>query len=152
MKQTPRTRKLSETIREIVASLIQDEIADPRLELVTVTGVDVTPDVSVATVYVIAHGDEARYEEVLAGLASANGRIRSLLGRRLHTRLTPELRFDIDRSVDEGLRITQALKVVPPSLLADERAGEDESADAPAHPGEDDADSDGDPSREEPGA
>jgi ribosome-binding factor A len=152
MKQTPRTRKLSETIRELVASILQDEIADPRLDLVTVTGVDVTPDVSMATVYVIAHGGEDRYDEVLAGLASANGRIRSLVGRRLHTRVTPELRFAIDRSVDEGLRITEALKVVPPSLLAEERAGEDESVEAPFDPGEDDADADGDPSREEPGA
>ena len=152
MKQTPRTRKLSETIREIVASILQDEISDPRLELVTVTGVDVAPDVSVATVFVIAHGDEKRYEEVLAGFASAGGRIRSLLGARLHTRVTPELRFEIDRSVDEGIRITEALKTVPPSLLAEERAGEDGSADAPgSHPRED-ADADADPSREEPGA
>ena len=152
MKQTPRTRKLAETVREIVASILMDEISDPRLELVTVTGAQVAPDVSVATVFVIAHGDEERYEEVLAGLASASGRIRSLLGARLHTRVTPELRFEIDRSVDEGFRISEALKVVPPSLLAEERAGEDGSTDSPVDHLEDDADADGDPSREEPGA
>jgi ribosome-binding factor A len=117
MKQTPRTRKVNESVREIIASILLDEISDPRLRLVTVTGAEVSPDISVATVYVTAHGDEARYEEVLAGLESARGRIRSLLGRRIKTRLTPELRFAIDTSVDQGMRVTEALKQVPPSLL-----------------------------------
>jgi len=152
VKQTPRTRKFGETIREIVASILQEDIADPRLRLVTVTAVHAAGDLSVATVYVTAHGDEERYAEVLAGLASAKGRIRSLLGARLHARVTPELRFEIDDSVDEGFRIVEALKTVPPSLLADERAGEDESVESPGFGSEDDADSDGDPSREESGA
>lgn len=152
MKQTPRTRKLGETIREIVASILQEDVADPRLRLVTVTAAQVTSDLSVATVYVTAHGDEQRYAEVLEGLESAKGRIRSLLGARLHARITPELRFEIDDSVDAGFRIAEALKTVPPTLLAEERAGEDESVESPNLGFEDDADSDGDPAREEPGA
>ena len=48
MKQTPRTRKLNESVREAVASILVDEIADPRLALVTVTGAEVSPDFSVA--------------------------------------------------------------------------------------------------------
>lgn len=152
MKQTPRTRKLGETIREIVASILQEDVADPRLRLVTVTAAQVTSDLSVATVYVTAHGDEQRYAEVLEGLESAKGRIRSLLGARLHARITPELRFEIDDSVDAGFRIAEALKTVPPTLLAEERAGEDESVESPTLGFEDDADSDGDPAREEPGA
>lgn len=117
MKQTPRTRKVNESVREAIASILVDEISDPRLAFVTVTGAQISPDFSVATIYVTAHGDESRYAEVLAGLESARGRIRSLLGRRVKTRLTPELRFAIDTSVDEGMRITEALKDVPPSLL-----------------------------------
>lgn len=117
MKQTPRTRKVNESVREAIACILVDEISDPRLAFVTVTGAQVSPDFSVATIYVTAHGDESRYAEVLAGLESARGRIRSLLGRRVKTRLTPELRFVIDTSVDEGMRITEALKDVPPSLL-----------------------------------
>ncbi len=117
MKQTPRTRKVNESVREAIAFILVDEISDPRLAFVTVTSAQVSPDFSVATVYVTAHGDESRYAEVLAGLESARGRIRSLLGRRVKTRLTPELRFAIDTSVDEGMRITEALKSVPPSLL-----------------------------------
>ncbi len=127
MKQTPRTRKVNETVREAIASILIDEISDPRLDFVTVTGAEVSPDFSVAAVYVTAHGDESRYEEVLAGLESAKGRIRSLLGRRVKTRLTPELRFAIDTSVDEGMRISEALKDVPPSLLLER----DDSGEAP---------------------
>jgi ribosome-binding factor A len=120
MKQTPRTRKVNESVREAIASMLVDEICDPRLAFVTVTGAEVSPDFSVATIYVTAHGDASRYAEVLAGLESARGRIRSLLGRRVKTRLTPELRFAIDTSVDAGMRITEALKQVPPSMLTTE--------------------------------
>lgn len=132
MKQTPRTRKVNETVREAVASMLLDDIADPRLEMVTVTGAEVAPDFSVATIFVIAHGGAERYAEVLAGLESAKGRIRSLLGRRVKTRITPELRFEIDSSVDTGMRIAEALKDVPPSMLRepDAPAGTDAAAGA----------------------
>jgi ribosome-binding factor A len=136
MKQTPRTRKVNETVREVVASMLLEEIADPRLALVTVTGAEVSPDFSVATIYVIAHGGEERYAEVLEGLESAKGRIRSLLGRRVKMRLTPELHFAIDQSVDEGMRINEALKVVPPSMaLTEQSVEESQAAEVDAGPG-----------------
>lgn len=119
MKQTPRTRKLNETVREAIASILLDEIADPRLDLVTVTGVSVSPDIMQANVYVTAHGDQERYREVLEGLNSAKGRIRSLVGQRIKSRFTPELRFFIDESVDAGMRMNEALKEVPPTMRDD---------------------------------
>lgn len=119
MKQTPRTRKLNESVREAIASILLDEIADPRLDLVTVTGVSVSPDIMQANVYVIAHGDAERYREVLEGLESAKGRIRSLVGQRIKSRFTPELRFFIDESVDAGMRMNEALKEVPPTMRDD---------------------------------
>ncbi len=118
MKQTPRTRKINETVREAIASILLDEIADPRLDFVTVTGVNVAPDLTTANVYVTAHGDEERYREVLAGLDSAKGRIRSLVGTAVKMRFTPELRFFIDESVDAGMRMAEALKDIPPTLVA----------------------------------
>ncbi|MDP2401956.1 MAG: 30S ribosome-binding factor RbfA [Actinomycetota bacterium] len=118
MKQTPRTRKINETAREALASILHEEIADPRLELVTITGVNVAPDLTTANVYVTAHGDEERYREVLDGLESAKGRIRSLFGAAVKMRFTPELRFFIDESVDAGMRMAEALKDVPPTLAA----------------------------------
>ena len=121
MKQTPATRRLNEQAREVVASLLVSEVSDPRLELVTVTGAEVSTDRSVLLVFVST--DPGRYDEVLAGLESAKGRIRSLAGRALGWRVTPELRFYIDKSVDSGMRIEEALQAVPPSLAA-ERAAE----------------------------
>lgn len=129
MKQTSRTRKLNEMVREAIASMLVDEIADPRLDLVTITSAQVAPDLMTANIYVIAHGDEERYAEALAGLNSAKGRIRSLLGQRVKMRFTPELHFFIDPSVDEGMRINEALKNVPPTLLAAEEAADATPAD-----------------------
>ena len=128
MKETPRTRKLSEMAREAIANILFEKISDPRLDMVTVTGVKVSSDLTVANVYVIAHGDQERYDEVLAGLESSKGRIRSLLGQRVKMRFTPELRFFIDESVDEGMRISEALKDVPPTLLADGESDPTEGA------------------------
>jgi len=126
VKQTPRTRKVNEMVREAVAIILSEEVADPRLDLVTVTSAEVSPDMMVANIYVITHGGPERYTELLEGLESAKGRIRSLLGQRITLRFTPELRFLIDSSVDEGMRISEALKEVPPTLRQ-ERAGEADS-------------------------
>lgn len=117
MKQNSNSRKLNEQLREVVASIILDEISDPRLFLITVTGAEVSSDRSVASVFVAASPD--RYDEVLAGLESAKGRIRSLLGHALGWRVTPELRFFIDDTVDASLRMSEALKHVPPTLAAE---------------------------------
>lgn len=114
MKQTEATRRLGQEAREKIATILLNEISDPRLDLVTVTDCEVSVDRSVCRVYVAAA--PGTYDEVLAGLASAKGRIRSLLGRSLTWRVTPELIFSIDRSTDEAMRITEALKNVPPTM------------------------------------
>jgi ribosome-binding factor A len=78
MKQTPNSRRLNETAREIIANILIAEVSDPRLDFVTVTGAEVSPDRSVMSVFVSTDPD--RYDEVLEGLESAKGRIRTLLG------------------------------------------------------------------------
>ena len=117
MKQTPLTRRLGEQLREKLGYILLFEIADPRLELVTLTGVEVSQDRSFARVYVSCEGD--RYEEVLATLNAAKGRIRSLLAHSLDWRVTPELAFKIDRSTDEAEAITRALENVPATLAVE---------------------------------
>jgi ribosome-binding factor A len=101
---------MGETVREIIARLLIEEIADPRIDLVTVTGVDMSPDLRHANVFVAIHGDEARVADAMAGLESAKGRLRSLLGSSLTARLTPELHFRIDPAIDEATRITDAIR------------------------------------------
>ena len=114
MKQTPATRRLSEQLREKLGYILLFEIADPRLDLVTITGVEVAQDRSYARIFVSCDGD--RYEEVLETLAAAKGRIRSLLARSLDWRIVPELDFRIDRSTDEAQAIALALENVPPTM------------------------------------
>lgn len=116
MKSTPRTRKLGETVREALAEVLREDVSDPRLDFATITSVQVSTDLGVADVYVTTHGDQARYDELLEGLHSADGRIRSGLARRVSMRVVPELRYHLDTSVDEGMRISEALKNVPPTL------------------------------------
>ena len=109
-KSYSRSRAAGESVREVVARILLEEIADPRVDLVTVTGVDMSPDLRHANVYVTTHGGEERYREVIAGLDSAKGRIRTLLGQALVMRYVPELHFRIDPSVDEALRIGEAIR------------------------------------------
>lgn len=132
MKQTNATRRLGQQLQEKLGYILLFEVADPRLDLVTLTGVDVAPDRSYARVFVSC--DEARYDEVLEALAAAKGRIRSLLAHALDWRVTPELDFRIDRSTDEAERITEALKQRPATI--DVEKDEEGYPIAPADPGD----------------
>lgn len=114
MKQTKQSRKVNEAVRTALASIVLTQVADPRLSLVTVTGAEVSKDRSVANIYITA--DRSSYADVEAGLASAKGRVRSLLGQELGWRVTPELRFFLDTTIDEAERISQALGDVPKTL------------------------------------
>jgi ribosome-binding factor A len=125
MKAYPRSRAMGETVREIIARLLLQEVSDPRLELVTVTGVEMSPDLGHANVFVTVHGDEAREAEAIAGLDSAKGRLRSMLGAEIRLRKVPELHFRIDPAIGEATRITDAIQ--REHELG--RAGSDEVAD-----------------------
>ncbi len=114
MKQNRNSRRINEQAREKLASILLFEISDPDLALVTVTGVEVSVDKSFMRAYISCDND--RYDEVSAALARAKGRVRSLLGRSLGWRVTPEIDFKIDVTTDEAERIARALEVVPPTL------------------------------------
>ena len=114
MKQNSSSRRNGEMAREKLASILLFEISDPDLELVTLTGCEVSVDRSFVRAYVTCEPE--RYESVMAALTRAKGRLRSLLGRSLGWRVTPELAFQIDASTDEAERIALALENVPPTL------------------------------------
>ena len=132
MKQNQYSRRTNALAREKLASILLFEVSDPDLALVTVTGVEVSVDKSLLRAFVSC--DAERYDEVTAALARAKGRIRSLLGRSLGWRVTPELDFRIDTTTDEAERIARALEDVPPTIgvekdefgypVSDEPAGE----------------------------
>lgn len=108
MKQGSSNRKVNEQAREVIASILLFEISDPRLELVTVTGCEVSYDRSVCNVFYAAEPE--KYDEVAAAFSAASGRIRSLMAKKLSWRVAPELRFMLDTSVDQAERIASALK------------------------------------------
>ncbi|WP_172136691.1 30S ribosome-binding factor RbfA [Adlercreutzia sp. ZJ473] len=107
MKQGASNRKVNEQAREVIASIMLFEISDPRLHLVTITGCEVSYDRSACNVFYTTEPE--RYEEVEAAFAAARGRIRSLMAKKLSWRVAPELRFHLDRSVDEAESIAYAL-------------------------------------------
>jgi len=109
MRSFPRTRAMSETVREVIARILLEEIADPRVEFVTVTGVVLSSDLRYATIYIaVPEGREPA--DALAGLKAATGRIRSLLGERVRTRYTAELTFKVDPAIEEATRIANAIR------------------------------------------
>ncbi len=108
MKNSSASRKANEVLRGKIANILLFHVSDPRLQMITVTGVEVSGDKSVANIYISS--DEKRYDSVERGLEAAKGRIRSILASELDWRITPELRFHIDKSVDEAQRIARALE------------------------------------------
>ena len=130
MKQHQNSRRMGQQAREKLGYILLFEVSDPDLQLVTLTGCEVSVDKSVVVAYVSC--DSSRYDEVTAALARAKGRIRSLLGRALGWRVTPELVFRIDTTADEAERISRALQNVPETLSVEK----DEDG-YPIAPGED---------------
>ena len=114
MKQNQNSRRMAQQAREKLGYILLFEVSDPDLQLVTLTGCEVSVDKSLVVAYVSC--DSGRYDEVTAALARAKGRIRSLLGRALGWRVTPELVFRIDTTADEAERISRALQNVPETL------------------------------------
>ncbi len=117
MKQTAATRRTGEQLREKLGYILLFEISDPRLDLVTLTGAEVSVDRTYARVYVSC--EPARYGEVMEALERARGRIRSLLARALDWRCVPELDFRIDQSTDTAEAIAMALKNVPATMAVE---------------------------------
>lgn len=109
MTPNRRTVRLNQLLREELSTLLRTEIKDPRVESVTVTDVNVTQDLAYADVYVrTLTGGEADLL-ALEGLESAEGYIRRQLGRELHLRRIPELRFHLDRALEHVRRIESLL-------------------------------------------
>jgi ribosome-binding factor A len=105
-----RPERVAEQIREEASQIILGDMRDPRVEMVTVTYVKVTPDLRHAKVYITSMGTDEEARESLAALNSAAGFIRRELGSALKLRHTPELHFVYDYAGDSAARIEQILK------------------------------------------
>jgi len=106
---SPRAARLAEQIQRDLSELIRLEVKDPRVGLVTLTGVEVTADYAHAKVFFTVLGDLARVDEARTGLQRASGFLRSALAHGLRTRTVPELHFHYDESVERGSRLSQLI-------------------------------------------
>ena len=107
---TRRTDRVADALQALVAELLLREIKDPRIGLVTITGVKVSPDLRHARVYFSCLGDDAQRAQSLKGLTSAAGFIRSQVARRLNLRVAPEINFEFDSSLEQAERLSRLLK------------------------------------------
>jgi ribosome-binding factor A len=109
-----RLARLNEQLKRELSELIRLEVRDPRVGLVTITGVEVARDLGSARIFVRELGTEAELAETLEGLEAAAPFLRTALGKMLHVRRIPELRFREDRSYEGAQRIEQVLAEVLP--------------------------------------
>ena len=102
-------RRVNEVVREVLSGRLAEGLKDPRIGFVTVTAVDVSPDLRHARVYVSVLGSEHEREETLAGLRSSHGYLQAQVGTELRMKRTPTLEFVYDKSIETGMRITELL-------------------------------------------
>ena len=110
MADEARTRRMSVRVREIVASVIERQVKDPRLGMVTVTDARMTPDLREATVFYTVWGDETVQADTANALESAKGVIRSAVGRGTGLKHTPSLAFVLDAIPDNARHIEEVLE------------------------------------------
>lgn len=137
-REFSRRQRVAEEIKKELGSLIATKVKDPGIRLVTITEVDVSPDLKHAKVYVgmfdLAHDDD-QAPKVLAGLARARGFLRRELGKRLRLRVLPELRFYEDATERHAQRLSDVIRT---AVQEDEQHRDD------GHDKMDDADGDDD--------
>ncbi|HZU18392.1 MAG TPA: 30S ribosome-binding factor RbfA [Candidatus Dormibacteraeota bacterium] len=110
-----RTAQVGAQIREEIMQIIRRDLKDPRIGFVSITQVRMSADLRSARIRVSVLGGEEERAETLAGLRSAAGHIRRELGRRLENlRFAPELRFEIDPSIEYSVRISRRLRELLP--------------------------------------
>jgi len=104
-----RQRRVSELIHRELSLLLMLDARDPRLADVTITAVDITPDLMLAHVYFTVLGDEEKVTEARSGLERATGYLRTQLAARVQLRIVPHLSFELDKSAAYGRRIDELL-------------------------------------------
>jgi ribosome-binding factor A len=111
-KDNPRARRLGEQIQRELGDLLRREVKDGRIGNVTVTAVNVTGDLRMATVYYLIFGKEGADPKVQRGLESAANFLRNALSKSLMIRYTPTLKFELDTSIEHGVRLTKLIESV----------------------------------------
>jgi ribosome-binding factor A len=134
MPLSHRVERIAEQVREEVSQILATELSDPRIGLVTVTRVKVTPDLSLARIYWTMMGDATQRKQTAKALARAAAYVRHLLSTRMTLRRSPEVQFLFDQSVAAQDRVEQILL----ELKQQEAAREPDAASDAANTSSDD--------------
>jgi ribosome-binding factor A len=126
-----RLLKAAEAVREVVSMAILTQVRDPRVHDVTVTRVEMAPDMRNATVHVSIMGSPSQQQLALRGLANAAGFLQAQIAERIDTRYTPRLRFEIDHGVKHAIEIARVLGEVLPTTTADDERHEEVHVEQP---------------------
>lgn len=106
-KEFTRSQRVAQQIQKEIAGILQREVKDPRIGMVTVSSVEVSRDLAYASVFVTLFNlDDGSVEESMKGLSEASGYVRMLVGKALRLRIVPEIKFVYDNSLVEGLRLS----------------------------------------------
>ena len=108
-----RSGRLAEEIKREVTSILQTDLKDPRVcRMASITDVEVSRDLRYAKVFVSVYGTDEEQRQMLDGLKSAGGHIRSELGKRIRLRFMPELSFNLDTSIQQGMKMDGMIRKV----------------------------------------
>lgn len=107
-----RPGRLAEALKKEISDILINEIKDPRIGFVTITLVEVTPDLRYARVYASVLGNEEQRKLTAEALTKATGYIRSEIGKRIRLKFTPEITFKLDSSIERGTRIIKLIEEV----------------------------------------
>jgi len=110
MANPQRLRRVADQIQRELSDILRSELKDPRVGMITLTGVEVSPDFAHAKVFFTSLAEAAQRDEVRAGLKRASGFLRTMLGARIKIHNTPELHFVYDESVESGIRLTHLIE------------------------------------------
>ncbi len=116
-----RVQRVAEEIKQEIGKIIHDELKDPRIGFVTITKVDLSPDLRYASVYFSVLGTKKELRDTQVGLARSAGFIRKLLGRRMKLRYTPQVTFRLDESAEYSIRISEVLEKIKNKDKSNER-------------------------------
>ncbi len=110
---TSRMRRVNEAVREVLSEAVGG-LQDPRIGFVTVTAVETSADLRHARVFVSVLGSERKRERTLEGLASAHGVLQARLAAELRMKRTPQLTFEYDPTVEQGVKMSQLIDELAP--------------------------------------
>ena len=127
-KDNPRAKRLGEQIQRELTELLRRDVKDERIGNVTITAVNVSGDLRTARVYYLVFGKEGPDIKVQRGLESAAGFLRNALSKALMIRYTPTLSFELDTTIEHGVRLTQLIDSL--KKPADAKSADGKSADA----------------------